>query len=172
MTKLFDKTQLGLAPDGQRKARIMVKVDGTIVAGSFSFISNNMVAASDVQVDRSFDDDLLVTGFGQKVTNMQLAGVSLADSNLEVCDSAKKLVGENALAGVKTLPEFYLKYHAGKRRGTDTVPIMEVVYMGAVFEGFLVGLNQSPYTISDGKNLDVIQYTLTIFGSLKEGGTG
>ncbi len=125
-----------------------------------------MTAASDVQIDRSFDDDLLVTAFGQTVTNMQLAGVSLNDSNLEVCDNATEVTGDQA--GVGTLPELYLKYHAGKRNGQQSVPIVSVTYAGAVFKGFLVGLTQSPYTISDGRNMDVLQYTLTVAGSLQE----
>lgn len=164
--KLFENTQIGASPEGTRKARITVKIDSTVIAGSFTFISNSMNAASDVQIDRSFDDDLLVTGFGQKVTNLQLAGVSLEDSNVDVCKNANETLA-NA-TGVGTLPELYLKYHAGKRAGQSKVPIVKVVYAGVVFEGFLIGLTQSPYTISDGRNLDVLQYTLTIAGSLKE----
>jgi len=160
------------APDSTRMPRLSVYIDDTIVDGVFSFISNSMTAASDLQIDRSFSDDLLVTAFGQKVTALQIAGISLSDSLLSdtaLCDNAAEL--GNGGFSQRTLPELYLEYHAGKRKkGTEKVPLTRVVYSGTVFEGFLVGLTQSPYTVSDGKNLDVLQYTFTIMGNLKLGG--
>lgn len=172
---LFSDTVIAAAPEAsQRKQPITVKIDNQLVAGFFTFLSNTMSAASDVQIDRTFNDDLLVTGFGQKVTPLQLAGISLRDSNAALCENATGQFGTSKGLNATTLPELYLKYHAGKRRKKDkSVPIVKVVYQGVVFEGYLVGLTQSPYTISDGKALDVIQYTLTVMGSLKEkGGAG
>jgi hypothetical protein len=170
--KLFDKSVIAATASGDtRTTRISVYLDGQLVAGVFTFISNSMTAASDVQVDRTFNDDLLVTGFGQKATNLQIAGISLEDAGIEKCEGDVVATPGSQLKG-KTLPELYLNYHAGRRQTeSEKIPVMRVVYgKSAVFEGFLVGLTQSPYTISDGKSMDVIQYTLSVLGNLKAGG--
>jgi hypothetical protein len=176
MSKLFEKTQIGRAPETDRDPRISVFIEPSggggqlAVAGVFNFVSNSMGAAADVQLDRTFDDDILVTGFGQKITALKIAGISMGDLGDAVCDNAKEeaAAGGSGSVDETTLPGLYLKYHAGNRlKQGEKVPLVSVVYGGTVFEGFLTGLTQSPYTISDAGAFDVIQYTLTITGSLK-----
>jgi len=166
MPDIFAGTNIGKAygssDSGKSPGRITVIVDGKKILGRFHFLSTAFSAAADVQMDKTFGDEILVTGFGQKMTTLQLGGVALPDGDT-VCDNIK-----DSARGVKekTLPELYLRYHAGLLKADGEFALCQVVLSPTIFEGVIVGIQLSPYTLSDGKDMDLQQYTLTIMGTL------
>lgn len=164
---IFNGTSIGKAygssDSGKEAARITVVVDGNKILGRFHFLSTAFNTASDVQMDKTFGDEILITGFGQKLTTLQLGGVALPDGKT-VCDNVK-----DSARGVaaKTLPELYLRYHAGLLKRDGDFALTQVILAPTIFEGVIVGLQLSPYTLSDGKDMDLQQYTLTIMGTLR-----
>lgn len=156
--ELFNETKIGTVEAARRQPKVEIQVigkGGGRFSGDFHLISQASQAAADVQIDRTFGGDILVTAFGQKMVPMQISCLSIPRD--VACGNVDK-------AGGTSMAQFYNKYNAGNR-GSSTIPILRVGFDGVRFEGILVGLRQRPYTLSDSADIDLFAYDLTIQGS-------
>jgi len=158
MGDIYGNTKIGALDKSDRQPKIYVRIDGKKISGSYHILSQATTAGADVQIDKTFDDDILVTSFGQKLIPMQLGGITIPKDAL--CSNSGLSGGSNL-----SLAAFYKKYNAGSKQNKGKVPVISVSFDGVIFEGILIGLQQSPYTLSDGAALDLYQYTLIIQGN-------
>jgi len=154
--KFFDKTKVS-EPTGDigRNPKITVVVDGAPLSDDYHLLSQAGSGAADVQIDKTFDDTILVTPFGQKMLPMTIKGLSIPAEN------------RCAGGGGKSLATLYKENHAGAKRTDGKVSLVKISWDDNVFEGVLVGIQQQPYTLSDGANMDIFIYTLIIHGRYK-----
>ena len=161
MADLFNDTEIGSIGDARKRAPVTIQVDGSTLQGRFHLISQQVQAGADVQIDKTFSDDILVTSFGQKLLPMSLVCIALPEG---LCPAAVE--GSNGVSE-STLAQLYRNRHAGRRKSNGKVTRITVAFDKEVFDGILVGINQVPHNLSDGANLDVFRYTLTIQGNFK-----
>lgn len=161
MSELFNDTEVGALGEVRKRAPVTIKIDGSVLKGRFHLISQQVTGGSDVQIDKTFDEDILVTSFGQKLLPMNLVCIAIPEG---LCSNA--IESGNGVSE-KTLAQLYRNRHAGRRRANGQVTRITVAFDGEVFDGILVGLNQVPHDLSDGANLDVFRYTLIIQGNFQ-----
>jgi hypothetical protein len=161
MPQLFNDTEIGTLEDVRKRAPVTIKVDGSTLAGRFHLITQQVNAGADVQVDKTFDEDILVTSFGQKLLPMNLVCIAIPDA---LCRNA--IEGGNGVSE-QTLAQLYRNRHAGRRKANGKITRITVAFDGEVFDGILIGINQVPHDLSDGANLDVFRYTLIIQGNFQ-----
>jgi hypothetical protein len=159
--ELFNDTEIGSLAEVRRRAPVTIKVDGSVLAGRFHLITQQVQAGSDVQIDKTFDEDILVTSFGQKLLPMNLVCIALPEGLCPGVSASGNGVSETSLA------QLYRNRHAGRRRKNGTVTRITAAFDGEVFDGILIGINQVPHDLSDGANLDVFRYTLIIQGNFQ-----
>jgi len=153
--RLFNDTEIGTIGDIRRRAPVIIRLDGKTLQGGIHLISQQVQAAADVQVDKTFDDDILVTSFGQKLLPMSLVCIALPAN---ACSGA---------SGGDSLAKLYRNNHAGKRRASGKVSRITVGFDGETFDGILTAISQVPHNLSDGASMDVFRYTLNIQGNFK-----
>lgn len=159
--KLFDDTKIASIADVRRRAPVTLKIDGSTLQGRFHLISQQVQGAADVQIDKTFSEDIYVTAFGQKMLPMNLVCIAIPAG---MCSNATE--GSNGVSE-NTLAKLYKNRHAGKRRANGSITRITAAFDGVVFDGILVGISQVPHDLSDGINMDVFRYTLTIQGNFK-----
>ncbi len=147
--KLFTKTQMTYLPGDYTGPRIVIKIDGSVVGGDIHLMSVSGSGESNVQLDVTFDEDMLITAFGEKITPMTFQGISVPSS----CGSV----------AAADLGAFYRKYRAGTNK--KKTPVVQISLAENVFKGVLVGLQVQPYKLSE---IDVIMYGLTVRGSFQK----
>jgi len=162
----FPNTVFGKTADYNRRRPVKIEIgyQGSLLrnmAGVFHLLSQTTQAASDVQIDKTFDDDMLITSFGQKVQPMQLVCIALPP---EACPGIKE--GKNGVSE-DTLAQLYRNRHAGSKRYKNGVTKIKVTFDKVVFEGVLTGLSQVPHKMVGDNNFDVFRYTLTIQGAFR-----
>jgi hypothetical protein len=123
-----------------------VNINGSRVDNDMFLTSVKGDGASNVQIDRTFSGDMVLTAFGEKLTAMTITGLYIASK----CSGT---------GGNINLMAFYQKYRAGTNAKT---PEIVVTYDKNVFRGVLLGMSLSPY---DGQNFNGYNYTFTVFGS-------
>jgi hypothetical protein len=123
-----------------------VTINGSRVDNEMFLTSVKGEGASNVQIDRTFSGDLVLTAFGEKLTGMTIGGVYIASQ----CPGT---------GGKIDLMAFYKKYRAGTNAKT---PEIVVTYDKNIFRGVLLGMSLSPY---DGQNFNGYNYSFTVFGS-------
>jgi len=161
MANLFNDTEIGSIGDIRRRAPVTIQVDGSTLQGRFHLLSQQVQAAADVQIDKTFSDDMLVTSFGQKLLPMSLACIALPDN---LCSNA---VEGSSGVSERTLAQLYRNRHAGRRKSNGKVTRITVAFDREVFDGILIGIQQVPHNLSDGASIDVFRYTLIIQGNFK-----
>ena len=135
-------------PGDYQGPRIIIKIDGSVITDQIHLLSVVGAGESNVQLDITFDNDMLITAFGEKITPLTFRGISIPAS----CDSGD----------ASDLGAFYRRYRAGTNK-TKT-PIVQVSLAENVFQGVLVGLVVEPYKLSE---IDVLMYGLTVRGSFQ-----
>ena len=92
---------------------------------------------TNIQIDYPFNGDMLVTQFGDKLTEARLEGIFVP--------SPCALIGttDNLLA-------FYTKYRAGNKGKDPTVFDITVSSTATTFQGLLVRMGVRPVAIPDG----------------------
>ena len=150
---MFNSTQAASIEDAKRQPKVLMSVDGKELTDNFHMLSMTSEGSSNIQIDRSFNGSTFVTAFGENVTPLSFTGVSLP--------------GDVGCAGDESVPliQIYLKYRAGK--AADTVPLLSFAYDGAVFEGVLKSIRQTPYTLTGKAEMDIFQYSLSVLGKFK-----
>jgi hypothetical protein len=161
MPELFNDTEIGSLGEIRRRAPVTIKVDGSKLQGRFHLISQQVNAGADAQIDKTFSDDVLVTSYGQKLMPMNLVCIALPSGLCSNATEGGSGVSEN------TLGKLYRNRHAGRRNRRGNVTRITVAFDGVVFDGILMGIQQVPHNLSDGQNLDVFRYTLTIQGNFQ-----
>jgi len=157
--KLFDETKISSVADARRRAPVTILVDNKKLQGKFHLISQQVQGGSDVQIDKTFSSAILVTSFGQKLLPMSLMCIALPDG---MCpDAAESASGVNE----RSLATLYQNNHAGRRNSEGDIVRIKVSFDQVVFDGILVGITQAPHSLSDGADLDIFRYTLTIQGN-------
>jgi hypothetical protein len=159
--ELFNDTEIGSLAEVRKRAPVTIKIDGSTLAGRFHLISQQVNAGADVQIDKTFDEDILVTSFGQKLLPMNLVCIAIPDA---LCQNS--IQGGNGVSE-QTLAQLYRNRHAGRRKANGQVTRITVAFDGEVFDGILIGVNQVPHDLSDGANFDVFRYTLIIQGNFQ-----
>jgi hypothetical protein len=161
MPELFNDTEIGSLAEVRKRAPVTIKVDGSALKGRFHLISQQTQAGSDVQIDKTFDEDILVTSFGQKLLPMNLVCIAIPEG---LCQG---VIQDGNGVSEKTLAQLYRNRHAGRRKPNGQITRITAAFDGEVFDGILVAISQVPHDLSDGANLDVFRYTLTIQGNFQ-----
>jgi hypothetical protein len=142
----------GIAVDSTREevpALLEMKVNGASESAQLLLLDIQGAAEGNVQVDRTFDEQIFVTSFGQRLSQWTISG--FAPRNL--CDN----VQEGKQSG-KIISKFYDKYNAG-----DNGPIeVGLSFDGIAITGILLGMGIGPYRVQEA---DAYRYTLHILGS-------
>jgi len=159
--ELFNETDIGKSPEIRKKAPVTIYVDEKKLQGRYHLLTQQVQAAADVQIDKTFDDDILVTSFGQKLLPMQLTCIALPP---DLCPDASE--GSNGVTE-DTLAKLYRNRHAGRKGQGGKVTKIAVVFDKVTFDGILMSLTQVPHNLSNGANLDVFRYTLSIMGNFQ-----
>jgi hypothetical protein len=157
--KLFNETDIGKTAEIRKKAPVTIFVDNTKLQGRYHLVTQQVQAAADVQIDKTFDDDILVTSFGQKLLPMQLTCIALPDG---LCDGAAE--GSDGISE-DSLAAMYKNRHAGRKGSGNKVTKIAVVFDKVTFEGILMSLSQVPHNLSNGASIDIFRYTLSIMGN-------
>ncbi len=124
-----------------------VTADGKRIDGNLYLSSVQGSGESNIQIDRTFGGDMLVTAFGEKLTPLTLTGLYIAS----MCPDS----GAN-----ENLMKLYARYRAGTNAKT---PVVVVTYGDNVFRGLLAALTLAPYSGSGGIN--GYSYSLKVIGS-------
>lgn len=160
MADLFDFGKIGSIADIRKRAPVTIKVDDNILQGIYHLLTQQASGASDVQIDKSFGEEIYITQFGQKLMPMTLVCIALPP---ELCPDALPQQGNGVTE--ESLAKLYNNRHAGRVRPGGAVTRITVISDKVTFEGILVSINQVPHQLSDGFNYDVFRYTLTIQGT-------
>ena len=147
--KLFTTTEIVHLPGFYKGPRIIIKIAGNVITDDIHLLSVSGQGQSNVQMDLTFDNNMIVTAFGEKLTSLTFQGISVPST----CDGAP-VVGD--------LGAFYRKYRAGTNK-TNT-PVVQVSLQENVFKGILIGMTIQPYKLSE---IDVLLYGLTVQGSFQ-----
>ena len=125
-----------------------VEIDGSSVSDQMFLTSVKGEGASNVQVDRTFSGDMVLTAFGEKFTPMTISGLYISS----LCSGALP-------EGNINLQEFYQQYRAGTNA---TAQEITVTYGDNVFRGVLVGLSLGTYS---GLAYSGYSYSFTVYGN-------
>ena len=146
--KLFTTTDLVYLPGFYNGPRIVIKINGSVVTDQIHLLSVSGQGQSNIQIDLTFNSNMLVTAFGEKITPLTFQGITVPSS----CSA------DNAV----DLGSFYRKYRAGTNK--TRTPVVQVSLQQNVFQGILTGLSIQPYKLSE---IDVLLYGLTVMGSFQ-----
>jgi len=150
MADLFPDTRIVQLKGDFKGPRVVVKFDGSRMSDKMHLLSVEGTGQSNIQIDMTFNEHLIVTAFGERVTPLTFRGVSLPG----FCDSS--------VSDANNLGAFYRKYRAGTNK-TKT-PVCQLSFEGNVFEGILTGMALNPYKLQD---IDAFSYALTVQGSFQ-----
>lgn len=103
-------------------------------------------AAANMQFDLSFTDNVFATVYGDKLTTFSITGVSFPSDVM--CDGTPP-----------DIVEYYKQYKAQR----STIPQVSVGFNNFVFQGVLVEMSVSPYSL---QSIDAFSVTLVIYGRI------
>lgn len=148
--KLFQDTEIVKLEDEVKGPKILIKFDGNTISDDIHLLSVEGSGASNVQLDLTFSQSVLVTAFGEKITPLTFRGISVPSQ----CSGAS--------SERNNLGAFYRRYRAGTNRNRS--PVAKLSFQGNVFEGVLLSMQLQPYRIQE---VDAWQYGLTVYGSFQ-----
>lgn len=131
--------------------RVTIKVDGSRISDRMHILSAAGAGKSNIQIDLTFNEHIIITAFGEQVTNMVFDAVAMPVS----CDTGRTSSGYDMGA-------FYRKYRAGTNK--NKTPIINISYDGNVFLGVLHAMQVKPYNLQD---IDASLYSMTILGNFR-----
>lgn len=147
--KLFTTTEAVYLPGDYKGPRIVIKIGGQTISDKIHLLSVTGQGQSNVQIDLTFNSNMIVTAFGEKITPLTFQGISIPNS----CSGAPV---------ISDLGAFYRQYRAGTNK--TRTPVVQVSLQQNVFQGILTGMAIQPYKLSE---LDVLLYGLTVMGSFQ-----
>jgi len=150
MHKLFNKPTVARVSEVDSKPLVLIKVDSKVLADNIHVLSISSEGASSIQIDNTFDRHMLVTMFGDKITQLVLTCIAIPKGMCKV-------------SGSETMMAFYMRNRAGIRT-TGKVPILRISFDGAVFRGVLINIKQSQFELATQAGLNLFQYSLTVAG--------
>lgn len=103
-------------------------------------------AAANMQFDLSFDDNVLATVYGDKLTTMTVTGVSFPDDVM--CEGT---------------PPDILQYYQDYKAQRDDIPEVSIGFNNQVFKGVLADMSIAPYNV---QSVDAFAVTLVVYGRL------
>jgi hypothetical protein len=147
MAGLFDKTQLVQVSDDQDRIVVTIEIDGTTVTDDTFLTDFSVGGGSNVQLDRTFGGKLLVTAFGEVLSQGSFSGFSTPN------DCSGEAAGTD-------LGAIYRKYRAGTN--PNRTPVLKMAFDSSVYRGIIMGLSVRPWD----KNPRILLYSISAMGSI------